>query len=300
VDNFNNNGVTNTPNPTNDDTSNSSTDYNSMQPQSNTLGVLPTDNTSGSTPINNQIPTINQPSSLEENSIDALAANPEDINAQLGVQNTQEAEPVIQAETPAEDTVPVVDVSGAPPVVDISAPLEEANVLPQMGETSIENTTEPITSAPEISSVQPNIEETIPTMEAPIVKDIQPVIDTQQAEVTPMEDMSSTKINTSEVFASVTPAMQSTPVAENIDSQPAFPTAEGVAPLPYMSTNLAQPLNTVNKPTAVETTSEEVVSTLSEDSKEGKDSSVVIIVLVVIIILLLAGIGYFGYQIFLS
>ena len=282
MDNFNNNGILNTPNPTNDDSSNTRTDYNSMQPQSNTLGILPTDNTSGSAPVSGQAPVVDQSPDLDAFAIDALAANPDDINAQLGVKSSQEETTVTQSETPAEDTVPVVDVSGIPPVVDLSAPVEEVNVLPQIQETTIEQTT-PI--APDLSTISQSMDQVTPTMEVQQAPDMM---------LTPIESNTSDVLSASVEPAPLveeTPVMASAPVMETVDSQSAFPTAE--SPMPEISKNLAQP-------TMEEIPSEEVVNTLSESKVEEKEGSVVIIVLVIIIVLLLAGVGYFGYQIFLG
>ncbi len=74
------------------------------------------------------------------------------------------------------------------------------------------------------------------------------------------------------------PVEQDTP-----DTQPAFP-------------NLSEPLTSPSTSTEMS----EEMNTLQENKPEEKDSSVVIIVLILIIVLLLAGIGYFGYQIFLA
>lgn len=70
------------------------------------------------------------------------------------------------------------------------------------------------------------------------------------------------------------------------------------ANMPDTSVSLNEPLPSSVDSSNVE--SREVVKAFGSTNEDDKESNVVVIVLVVIIVLLLAGIGYFGYQIFFA
>ena len=286
MDNFNNNGVPSTPNPLNDNSSTPNNDYNSMQPQSNTTvdeSVQP----NLATPTVPEIPVVEEQPAIQQNpTIGSTTPNDQGIAMENLVQS-------MDTSVPEE------------PVVEI--PVQEEVVAPTMDSAPVEFETTPIVETPPMTDpmAQP-LENSMPSMETtpPPMEAVQPM----SMEETP-QPMQSETFNTAPVDETTdvgTTTMQTDSIntLEGVDSQPAFtPTqVEATQSTPDMSTNLSQPFSTApeapQEPTVQ--SNDEVVSTLGESSGEGKDSSVVIVVLVVIIVLLLAGIGYFGYQIFLG
>lgn len=251
MDNSNNNLVNNqNSNPVNDNTQ-PTTDYNSMQPQSNPLGVV--SDTPASSPMDNSV-------------VDALAGTPTE-------DSTPDETPAPMPQTPVSET-PITESSTS----ETSTPATDT-VQGILDSLPADNTTTPEQSP--VTESAPSM--TQPETSSDVDIDGKPII----GSIPPVED------STSDVFASAAPVEEST--------EPA-PTKEEV-PTPDTSLNLNEPLNTVAQSSVAQEEampSEEVVSTLDETEKSEKGGSAVVIILVVIILLLLAGIGYFGYQIFFA
>lgn len=246
MDNLNNNFPnTQTPNPVNDNTQSPSTDYNSMQPQSNPLGVMSDTSTQSTTPMDNS-------------NVEALSGTP------------------AVSETPSESSAPVT-----PP------PSPSPEIQPSIGNI-------PPAEATPVNGFSPS---TVTTEEvAPLTSDAMSTLDsvdsTQPETTAPVEST----MPSSDTFTSSSPVEQTVAPVEN--SAPAFNTN-----FPDTSLNLNEPLTSTTESTSVQEDSEdakEVVNTLGDTDKGEGGSNAVVIVLVVIILLLLAGIGYFGYQIFFA
>ncbi len=310
MDDSNNNGTLNTQTTPNDTTT-PMPDYNTMQPQSNPLGVLPVDNTSGSVPVD-------APTTQENSLVDSLAGIPvADTNA-----------PQVTQEEVSTSMVsdPVLEAPQASPTVNIQETqvLPDSTLTPMPGVASVVDTPQAIPQDSQVvdSNMQPELNtsqtladsftpapiaqpEVLPVEEttAPVM----PEVPVAQPEVLPTQDQFATTMPETPVDVpaqdSFAPVMPETPVVQEpvLDSQPAFPQA---TPAMDMSASLSQPQESVQASVdtqVVPQPEQEVVNTLDEGQKEeGKDSSVVIIVLIVIIVLLLVGIGYFGYKIFLG
>jgi len=319
VDDLNNNGVTNTPNPSNDVNNQPPVDYNSMQPQSNPLGVLPVDTTSGSTQpdmaAQNMMPSMGEtPNQMAESVLEtANPVMPEQSQADFASQY-MDAGQVMPDPVPTVDTPPVVEstpnIDTAPsayttpvteptPVVDS---MPTMNTMPTVEQTPVMDTAQQMDTMPTVEP-SPVMEasqpvDTMNTMEQAPVVDVAPSMDTMQSvdQVNTMESAPTVPtMDAAPQMDTFATASVENPVDQN--AAPAFPTT------PDMSSSLSQPLNTVSEatvPPAETPVENEVISALGEKKEEGKDSSVVIIVLIAIIVLLLAGIGYFGYKIFLG
>jgi hypothetical protein len=345
LDNFNNNGANQTPpndNALNDSPNmNGSTppagDYNSMQPQSNTLGFIPVDKDTGSAPVvtpNNQSSNFNMGTPLSQplhQPVDDSTQTP--VNDDLDTTPTVE---VIQSNLADVDS-PQLSTPLDTPVSDLQAvqdtPTPGIGIQPM--ETPVpdfqpvQDTPTPDFGAQAMGTVQPEVAmpSTAPVIDTPL-PDFQPVqdtptpdfgaqaMDTVQPEVampvmdTPLPDFQPVQDTPTPDFGAQamdtvqpeTPAepphVETMSSLDTSDSAPAFG-SDNISS-ESLPADLSQPLPTAVEeiPTAME--SEEIVNTLGDTQEEGGENSVVIVVLVVIIVLLLAAIGYFGYQIFLS
>lgn len=219
--------------PVNDNNQNPVTDYNSIQPQSNTLGVISDTSVQSSTPMDTSM-------------VDALA----------GVPSSPEVQP-----TPV-DSQP--SVGNVPPAEE--KPVDTLSTLGDLNTTStpVDSSTPAFgTSSTPVETQASPFDTTVPTMDTAAA----PTLDTPS---TPVETQASPFETTS--FSA----------PSSIDT----------------SLNLNQPQSSSIE--EVSAPAEDVVNTLGESEKEEGGNNTVIIILVVIIVLLLAGIGYFGYQIFFA
>ena len=248
--------------PVNDNKQNPVIDYNSIQPQSNTLGVISDTSVPSSTP-------------MEKSMVDALAGVPSSSEVQSTSPNLQ---PSIGNVSPVE-----------------GKPLDTLSTLGDLN--TVRTTTVPETSsAAAAESPAPAFD----TSSTPVETQASPfdtTVPTMDTAVAPTLDMSSTPVETS------------TPTMETAEA-PAVDTPVETQASPFETTAFSAPSSidtslNLNQPQSssieeVSAPAEDVVNTLGESEKEDDSNNTVIIILVVIIILLLAGIGYFGYQIFFA
>ncbi len=240
--------------PVNDNNQNPVTDYNSVQPQSNPLGVLP--DTSSTT--------------MDTSTVDALSGEPSALDTQPVGETVQ---PSVGNIPPAEAT-PVDGFSSSTSTTESLTPLT-SDAMSTLGGLNTESVV-PVsndTTAPAFDTATPTVEPTMPSF------------DTQSS--TPVEE-------------------QSTNLSETVTTPVETPAADTTSPSAFSapnsfdtSLNLNEPLQT-SPAEDVSAPAQEFVNTLGESEKEEGGSNAVIIILVVIIVLLLAGIGYFGYQIFFA
>lgn len=132
MDNFNNNGVPNTPNPLNDNNNTPSNDYNSMQPQSNTV-------------VDESVqPNLGTPQAPVVEEQPAIQQNPSTIPNEQGVA----MEELVQSmETSTPDVTPQPAVEIPIQQEEVVAPIE-STTAPVMDSTSEEFETTPIMETP--------------------------------------------------------------------------------------------------------------------------------------------------------
>ena len=283
--NVNNNGVLNTAMPNdNNNNVNPTTDFNSIQPQSippvqdninnpsnsglNVMGDNPVDSFyQDPTSFENPKDNLAQPENIQQTPSQESFTPVTDMNMPQVSSETVVQQPTAVEETPA----PVADI-GIPynPVMQESTPQ-----MPNIGnvEPTVQESVSPVV---DMSMPQSNVE---PVVEQTSMQD-QAVAQPAFNNAMPQESMPTARENS--YMGIPAPVEQDTPAVDQ-DTQPAFP-------------NLSEPLTSPSTSTEMS----EEMNTLQENKPEEKDSSVVIIVLILIIVLLLAGIGYFGYQIFLA
>ena len=293
--NINNNGVLNTAMP-NDNSSNvnSTPDFNSIQPQAtpvqdnssnppnsglNVMGDNPTDSFyQDPTSFENPKDNLTQQAPAQESFTPVTDMNMPQANT----------EPVVQQPTAVEETrSPISDIgmAQAPITNDTASQMPNiGNVEPTIEQNPVQQeSTSPVV---DMSMPQPNVE---PVVEQTPIQE--PTVDQSVFNSTmPQESIPTAQENSNMGMSEMgqAPVGQETPVVGQEptvaqDTQPAFP-------------NLSEPLTSPSTSTEMS----EEMNTLQESKPEEKDSNVVIIVLILIIVLLLAGIGYFGYQIFLA
>ena len=207
------------------------------------------------------------PTPMDTSAVDALAGSP-----------TEESMPA-EAPMPAPES-PVSETSASTPATDTVQGILD----------SFPSSDTPAPSEPAVSEPAPSIEE--PSAASGIDINGSPIIGSVPPAETPSSDtFSSAPVQTDIPAPSAPESMDSSPVKEEM-------------PIPDSSLNLNEPLSSAVQSSPVQENAqpqEEVVSTLDdEEEKDKKGSNVVVIILVIIILLLLAGIGYFGYQIFLA
>lgn len=282
---MNSNGVLNTATPSNDSNVNPVQDYNSIQPQSNNLG----DNQGGLNMMgSDQVNSLSQePNTMGQ---DTVAPVTEDTPfapvTEYEVNNTSiPSQPMPETATPVvENTIETAMPETATPVVEntMQAPMPEATPAPVISDIPMQEV-----SAPPVVEEAPVVAQ----METPVMPDSASVNTNPVMEQPSMENDSMDVLGNSAPVMPETPSVQPTEgVQDSVMSAPAPEASQPAFP------NLSEPLQ--SPPTSTEISQE--VNTLQESKGEEKESNVVIIVLILIIVLLLAGIGYFGYQIFLA
>jgi hypothetical protein len=282
--NLNNSSVLNTANTASDDSTNTS--LGGVQPSTLDTTTLQGDSVASSSPVDSyyQPPQSFETPDSNAGSVPADQATPDPTQPVEQAPAVEEVVPVSTEPAPSiPDTVePVVQESVSIPAID-TQPVEQTPAVEEVAPVS----TEPAPSIPD--TVEPVVQESVSV----------PAIDTQSVgvESTPVVPETQSQLPVSEDTPQPTesvPAVETPSVPVDV-----LPTAQAIPPAqeqPAFPANLSQP---VESP-ATSTEIAEEMNTLREGKSEGKESNVVIIVLVLIIVLLLAGIGYFGYQIFLA
>lgn len=300
--NVNNNGVLNTAipndnnsnvNPTPDFNSTPPVQDNSSNPHNSGLNVM------GDNPVDSfyQDPTsfenpkdnLTQPEQIQQPPVQESFTPVIDMNMPQA-----STEPVVQQPTAVEETpAPVTDMGmpQAPAMQESTTQMPNiGNVEPTVEQNPVQESISPVVdmSMPQ-PSAEPVVEQT--PMQEPTTQENSnmgmpqaPVEQPAFINAMPQESMPTAQEN-SDMGIPASVEQETPPVADQStqDTQPAFP-------------NLSEPLTSPSTSTEMS----EEMNTLQESKPEEKDSSVVIIVLILIIVLLLAGIGYFGYQIFLA
>ena len=220
------------------------------------------------------------------------------------------------------------------PMSDNNEPISDYNSVQPQSVPSDTSTMEP--SAIDALGQEPEYMNTQDDATTPVMEEVSTPTPTMEEVSTPtpvMEEVISTPTPTmEEVISTPTPTMEENQSSVDIyaqstmDTTSSIPNSFGSESLPSMeespsvngissleqgtdtldsSLNLNEPLSNtaVQESTPIQEVSapvEDIVATLDKTEKGEGGSKAVVIILIVIILLLLAGIGYFGYKIFLA